>query len=395
MSAWPTLKLRALATFRNGLNFAADARGKGLAIVGVRDFQDRSFVRYDELEELNPSALSSRDSLIAKNDIIFVRSNGNRDLIGRSLFVSEAPPMATSHSGFTIRLRLNDQRALPLFFAYQLRGDIIRKVLSSKGGGTNINNLSQGILGDLDVTLPPLWEQQRIADILGAYDDLIQVNRRRVALLDDMARSLFEEWFVRLRFTSQPISVDEAPKGWSKIKVGDALKKFSRPEKVQKRDYVDAGSIPCIDQGASLIGGYTENNAALINYSLPLCVFGDHTRIVKYINFPFASGADGTQILSPIDRLSSEYLYFAIRKIDLSNHHYARHFKLLKAEEIWLPDTETIKKFTLVTRPIMGKIQNLRFQNDVLARSRDLLLPRLISGQLSVAKAERELAQAA
>ncbi len=129
MSAWGTVKLGDLGTFRNGLNFAADARGEGLAVVGVRDFQDHSFVRFDALEQLDPSALGTPDALIRQNDILFVRSNGNRELIGRSLLVKEQPPSPTSHSGFTIRLRLHDNNADPLFFAYLLRGGIVRRQL--------------------------------------------------------------------------------------------------------------------------------------------------------------------------------------------------------------------------------------------------------------------------
>ena len=146
-TAWPTAALGGLGEFRNGLNYTQEARHRGgLPIVGVKDFQDRSFIEYSTLEELDPNAVSAAGTLLEEMDILFVRSNGNRDLIGRSLFVAEQPLRPTTYSGFTIRLRFTDRRANPRFFSYLLRGPIIRGTLSKHGGGTNISNLNQGIL---------------------------------------------------------------------------------------------------------------------------------------------------------------------------------------------------------------------------------------------------------
>ncbi|WP_197031053.1 restriction endonuclease subunit S [Methylobacterium sp. 10] len=257
------------------------------------------------------------------------------------------------------------------------------------------------LLKECEIAVPPIEDQRRIASILAAYDDLIQVNRRRAVLLEDMARSLFEEWFVRFRIQGHEnvAMVDTpdglVPEGWNTLKVGSVLRKFRRAERVQRQDYIPGGAIPCIDQGAEFIGGYTDNNDALIDDPLPLCVFGDHTRILKFVTFPFASGADGTQLLYPIDGISPEYLYHSICRIDLSNQHYARHFKFLKEKCIVVPPAHLIDRFTRAAKPLMEQVQNFRFQNRALAASRDLLLPRLISGQLSVAEAERQLREAA
>lgn len=225
--AWPQVQLGSIADFRNGLNYTQDARRRGgLPIVGVKDFQSRTFIDYSNLEQIDPDSVSVGDTLLAKDDILFVRSNGNRDLIGRSLIVDKQPVQPTTYSGFTIRLRIRDSRAYPRFFAYLLRGPIIRKILSSQGGGTNISNLNQGILSALSVPLPPPDEQRRIASILSAYDDLIEVNRRRVAILEDMARRLFKEWFVHLRFPGHatiPLhdtSDGPVPEGWTCVSLG-------------------------------------------------------------------------------------------------------------------------------------------------------------------------------
>lgn len=228
-----------------------------------------------------------------------------------------------------------------VFVKYALDYAKIRFAAISKGATQD--NLSLEKLLSQDLLVPPLEIQRRIAGILGAYDDLIEVNRRQIAVLEEMARGLFDEWFVRFRFPGhEGVAIEDTPDGalpagWCRAKVGKLLQKISRPVKIQKQDYIATGGVPCIDQGANFIGGYTDNQEAVIASPLPMCVFGDHTRILKFITFPFASGADGTQLLYPTGELTPVYLYLALINVDLSNQHYARHFKFLKEQMLVVP----------------------------------------------------------
>ena len=115
-----------------------------------------------------------------------------------------------------------------------------------------------------------------------------------------------------------------------------------------------------------------------------MIVFGDHTRILKFIDFPFACGADGTQLLYSSDtNLTQEYFFFSLDAIDLSNYFYARHFKFLKDQYIPRPSNMLIEQFTYVARPVMEQIKVLRHQNLELAKARDLLLPKLMNGEIA------------
>jgi type I restriction enzyme, S subunit len=237
------------------------------------------------------------------------------------------------------------------------------------------------------MALPRLHIQHRIADILSNYDDLIENNRRRMALLEDAVRQLYREWFVRLRFPGHEHTriTDGEPDGWEKVKVGSLLLKVSRAKRIKKDDYAIEGTIPCVDQGSNFIGGYTDDPDALIEQPLPLIVFGDHTRVLKFVNFPFACGADGTQLIYPnTTRVSPEYLYFALKAVELSNYFYARHFKFLKELEVFIPRTSLVREFTNIVAPCFEQIKLLRTQNEKLRAARDLLLPRLMSGEITV-----------
>lgn len=107
--------------------------------------------------------------------------------------------------------------------------------------------------------------------------------------------------------------------------------------KVKSQDYLNSGCLSIIDQGQSLIAGYTNNLNYQARTSLPTIIFGDHTRVFKFIEKPFALGADGAKILEPKIPIDKKYLYYYLSQIQLENLGYSRHFKLLKETKIPLP----------------------------------------------------------
>src|SRR6266446_804865 len=125
MSRWPFVKLESLADFKNGLNFSSDNFGRGLKVIGVTDFQDYFYPRYDEVEEINPNGVVRDVDYLEEGDVLFVRSNGNPNLIGRSLFIKKLPEKM-SHSGFTIRLRFKSDKIFPPFYVYLFKSSLIR-----------------------------------------------------------------------------------------------------------------------------------------------------------------------------------------------------------------------------------------------------------------------------
>lgn len=126
---------------------------------------------------------------------------------------------------------------------------------------------------------------------------------------------------------------------WTTALVGDCLAPVSvaGKEKIQKRGYKRAGRFPVIDQGQSPIAGWTDEQSAVIDAPLPLIVFGDHTRVFKLIDVPFARGADGTQVLRPIEGIDPHFFFYACRALDLPARGYNRHFTLLKEQAFTYP----------------------------------------------------------
>lgn len=188
---WKTTFLGSLADFRNGINFSSTNMGTGIKVIGVADFQNYMYPMYDLLGEINPEGVVRDEDLLAENDIVFVRSNGNRNLIGRTLYISNLPYPVT-HSGFTIRLRFMSDKVYPPFFAQFFHSSLARDAMAQQGSGTNISNLSQQILQRLQVPLPPLAEQRRIAEILGTWDDAITLTGRLIDALKHRKQGMMQ-----------------------------------------------------------------------------------------------------------------------------------------------------------------------------------------------------------
>ena len=126
---------------------------------------------------------------------------------------------------------------------------------------------------------------------------------------------------------------------WSMITVGNCLEPITLrgTHKVLSRDYQSSGKFPIVDQGQNLIAGWTDDETGVVLNDLPIVVFGDHTRALKYVDFPFVRGADGTQVLKPKAGIDTLFFYYACRAIDLPSRGYNRHFRNLKEREIPIP----------------------------------------------------------
>ncbi|MFN5515586.1 MAG: restriction endonuclease subunit S, partial [Cyanobacteriota bacterium] len=130
------------------------------------------------------------------------------------------------------------------------------------------------------------------------------------------------------------------PKGWEVIDFQETVTKIStNRKKIKQKEYLERGAIPVIDQGQELIGGFTDDKKSVINCDLPVLVFGDHTKVIKLVTFPFAPGADGIKVIKPLSiflpKLFASFVRVIVHKIP--DKGYARHFQHLEKTNIPLP----------------------------------------------------------
>ena len=170
---WKYEKLTNIMSFKNGFNFNKGNLQNGWKILGVSDFQDFFYPNYENLETLISDKLPSKDYLVQDNDILFVRSNGNKDLVGRTLLI-KAPPFPITFSAFCIRGRFTSSNVDPLFFTFFSKSELFKTGIKKLVQGTNITNVSQGLLSELKVPIPPLEEQKQIAALFQSIETAIE-----------------------------------------------------------------------------------------------------------------------------------------------------------------------------------------------------------------------------
>jgi type I restriction enzyme S subunit len=343
---------------------------------------------------------------LKEGDILFVRSNGNKELVGRNLFIANTIEPLT-FSGFCIRARFTKDDILPKFYAYLFKSKYFRNTLSANAGGTNINNLNQGILSNLNIPKPPLPTQLKIASILSAYDDLIETNLKRIKLLEEKAQIIYEEWFVQFRINGIQLVINKQtglPDTWQKTSIKNYVSIISKGPSL---DYSE-GDVPVINQSCIRNGeielekilyakelspskedSYLKVNDILVN-SMGLGTLGRVSKNVsiseKYIIHNCITFLRAKKHLSQY-----KLYYFIASKQDYfegiaqgSTGQTTLKISHIEELEISLPTKEIMNDFDKIIEPQWKLIGSLKNQNTRLREARDIVLPRLMSGEIEV-----------
>ncbi len=243
-----------------------------------------------------------------------------------------------------------------------------------------INNLKRH-----SMLLPDLSIQKRIADILSTYDDLIENNNRRIALLEKAAQELYKEWFVRFRFPGYENAKFEngLPEGWKIKKVKDIVKRFPFGKLYKEADVIGEGKIIVIDQSKEpYIGFHNDEPSHTANIDIPIIIFGDHSCKFQLMITPFSLSENVVPFVAS-NGIDTTYLYYLVKDL-IETTEYKRHWTELVSKKVLLADYDIQKQFSEAIKSNLLLIESLKVQNRNLIKQRDLLLPRLMSGKLEV-----------
>ncbi len=271
--------------------------------------------------------------------------------------------------------------------------DLIKLDMQQVSHGTTQDNLSLDKLLRFDFVVPDVNEQCKIASILSAYDDLIENNLRRIKILEEMAQNLYREWFVKFRFPGHQrvrfvdSSLGRIPEGWKVVKIGNLIE-IRKGKNITKNTIVQ-GSVPVVAGGMS--PAYYHNASNTRQPVITISASGANSGFVcLYHENVWASDC------SVIDMNTTPYVYYFYlqlkhRQTDITRlqrgsaqpHVYSKD--LMDLDTIDVP-SDFLDKFNLKVIPIIQMIRNLTQRNTTLRRTRDLLLPKLISGEVDVSE---------
>jgi type I restriction enzyme, S subunit len=206
---WVEKRLGDIATFRNGLNFTKASKGESIKIVGVRDFQNHFWIQEEQLDSVTIDAELKEIDVLQKGDILAVRSNGNNELIGRCVLAGVISGK-TSHSGFTIRIRIEREDIYHQFIVHYLKSKELRKQLAESGGGISISSLNQQGLSLIMIRYPSFSEQKaivaKIDKLVVETQRLEAIYRQKLAALTELKQSILQK-----AFTGELTADQEAP----------------------------------------------------------------------------------------------------------------------------------------------------------------------------------------
>lgn len=371
----------------SGLSKASDQFGYGFPFLSYKDV----FNNYYAPEKLNTLVNSTEKDRqkcsVKRGDVFLTRTSETTDELGMSCVALKDYENAT-FNGFTKRLRPLTEEIVPEYAAYFFRSSYFRAQCQSLASLITRASLNDGMIRRFKIRFPKEKKcQEKIGKILLTYDSLIENNTKRIFILEKMAENLYKEWFVRFRFPGHENvkMVNGLPNGWKKGALSDVCE-FKRGKNITSSEMKD-GTIPVISAGITPSGFHSHAN--VYGISVTMSSSGANAGYIA-VHYSDIWAAD----CSYIEEASTPYIYYVyellnnIRSI-INNfqrgaaqpHVYPKDINRIK---MIIPSEDIRKKANEKIGVIHRHIDNLQRQNSLLARQRDLLLPRLMSGKLEV-----------
>ena len=356
-----------------------DYWGGDIPWISPKDLTDYKSVYISKGENfLTEKGLKSGTRLLPKNTLLF----SSRAPIG---YVALAANPICTNQGFK-SIVCDEKQVVPLYLYYYMKANL--DYIKLFGTGATFPEISGKTMGKIKVEIfKSLDVQHRIASILSTYDTLIENNTKRIRLLEKMAENLYKEWFVRFRFPGhENVEMENGlPKGWSRGSLSDVCE-FKRGKNITSSE-MEEGNVPVISAGLEPSGYHSCSNVRGVNVTMSSS--GANAGYIA-IHYSDIWAAD----CSYIKEATTDNIYYVYELLNnirnvINNcqrgaaqpHVYPKDVNRIK---LILPSKELMLKANGRLEIMHNEIYNFQKQNSLLARQRDLLLPRLMSGKLEV-----------
>jgi len=385
----------------------------GTPVINVRNigFGD---IREDKLEFLAEETVNRLSShLLERGDIVF----GRKGAVERHVLIRDA-----QHRWFQgsdcLRLRLKSKRVIPRYLSYYLLTAEHQQWMQQQcSHGATMASLNQDIVGRIRFPCPSPETQQRIASILSAYDDLIENNTRRIAILEEMARRIYEEWFVRFRFPGHEnvrmveSELGPVPEGWEFRALSEVLENVRvatrAGEHLSSRRYVPIDCIGRETLALSEFKPWTEAQSSLVLFEEDDILFGamrayfhkvciaPFPGVTRTTCFVLRPRCDAMRAFGTLTAFSKGTVDYASKHAQGATIPYAVWDGALARMKVLVPPTALLEQFELLASPMLSWVKSALLRQNNLRTTRDLLLPKLISGELDVSAMPEPEASAA
>ena len=405
--SWEKAKLGDICDFINGGAWSdKEYVSRGIPVLKVSNFKPSGFF-IDDINYLPPdSAEKYEKNKLLLNDVIIATVGSHPNLqdsaAGRSCVVNSlVTGFYLNQNAVCVRTKNNDvleQRYLGFLAKTQ---DFLHYIQSRGRGAANQMRIAIGAIKEYEFVLPPMAIQRRIADILSAYDDLIENNRKQIKLLEEAAQRLYKEWFVDLRFPGHEHTkiVDGVPEGWRSGILDDIVSETGKAtQKENRQNYDYYLPIDCLPKKSI---GYVDTNdielaeSSLVSFDKGDIIFGAMRPYFHKVVVARNKGLTRSTCFVLNSRSENMWGYVAMLLFDSATVEYATQisvgttmpyvrWKDMKLMPVLIPTNQIAASFNVLIKPEINKIGLLANQISVLGDARDRLLPKLMSGEVEV-----------
>ena len=316
-----------------------------------------------------------------QGDILFPR----RGDVGKCAYITENEEGWLCGTG-CLKVEINPNVADSKFIAYQLRLPNLIEWLEKSSVGATMPNINRDILAGVPLELPDLPTQKKVVGTLSNYDALIEVNEKRIKILEEMAMRIYREWFVQMRFPGhQSTQLKKGlPEGWH-FGILLNLGEFRRGKNITKDETI-LGNIPVVSGGINPACYHNKANAK--GPVVTVSASGANAGFTR-LYYEDIWAANCSYIDSSCQNIMYLYVFLKVFKTLIENlqkgaaqpHVYAKDLNNLS---IVIPSEKLIKDYQKRVTPIFQVIHSLNLQNKVLQKMRDRLLPRLMNGKITL-----------
>ncbi len=388
----------------NGVSRPSAVRGQGYKMINMGELFANDIISDIPMERVQLSQKEKEKFLVQENDLLFARQSLVAEGAGKCSIVKHLNEETTFESHL-IRVRLNENLCNPCYYYYLFQ-------LPYNPVKTIVNQCAQaGIRGkelvNIKVPLPDIETQNKIADVLSTYDELIENNNKRIAILEQMAENLYKEWFVRFRFPGYETAEFEngLPQGWEIQQAQNIFNiTIGRTPDRKRFDYFtnnedDALWISISDMKDNMF--ITKSSEYLTEEAIDKVNMPMVEADTVLLSFKLSVGrvAITTKLTCTNEAIAHfktndkdllEYTYLYLKLFNYQNLGNtsaignAVNSTIIKKMKFVLPDRKLLEMFHNSAKDIFAEIKNLTYLNENLTKQRDLLLPRLMSGKLEV-----------
>ena len=395
-----------LVPSKNGLSRISEKNGDGVKMVNMGELFWYPRMRNPDMRRVKTTDKENIAFGLENGDLLFARRSLVAEGAGKCNIMIEVEQPTVFESSI-IRVRLNKEIANPIFYYYYFLSEIGFGAIQTLVNEVAASGIRSTELAKLKVIYPDVTVQNRIAEFINIYDELIEVNNQRIKLLEETARELYKEWFVRMRFPGYKEAkfVKGVAEGWEVKElnqVGNIYTGKTPPTQVE--EYY-GGNIPFIktpdlhknqfiietEEYLTEKGNGTQKRSTLPKGTICVSCIGTGG-IVGITTAEKSQTNQQINSLIPNEKWHLEFLFYAIsdlkETIELFGGTGATMTNLSKGKferlKIIFAKSELVNKYHQITSPMFEQIQLLQQQNSELRQIRDRMLPRLISGKLKV-----------